>query len=225
MRYFRRRFLGFCLLPILLTALDDGLTLAGQPKEYWAGDYGQAHEMDPISHTLLVYHPLAFIAVNAALTLVLIGLILLTPRIVAAIFSIMTSLVHWAGATTWFFHQDYLNYREKSLGLALLMIICMAVGLGWGWRAKSHADPLDATRLCFGVRWVTIAVLFAIWLAVTFLDANIGRVGKVWPLMLFIFCFCVYLRELRQRKRKLSISPPNKALEPIGSAPVSSTEL
>jgi hypothetical protein len=139
MRYFRRRFLGFCLLPILLTALDDGLTLAGQPKEYWAGDYGQAHEMDPISHTLLVYHPLAFIAVNAALTLVLIGLILLTPRIVAAIFSIMTSLVHWAGATTWFFHQDYLNYREKSLGLALLMIICMAVGLGWGWRAKSHA--------------------------------------------------------------------------------------
>jgi len=66
MAYFRRRFLGFCLLPILLTALDYGLTLAGQPKEYWAGDYGRAHEMDPILHTLLVYHPLAFVGNSEA---------------------------------------------------------------------------------------------------------------------------------------------------------------
>ena len=206
MRYFRRRFLGFCLLPILLTVLDCGLTLAGQSKEYWTGDYSQAHEGDALNHTLLVYHPLAFVAVNAALMLVLAGLILLTPRIVALILIIITSLVHWAGATTWFFFQDYLNYREKSCGLALLTIICMAGGVGWGWRAKSHASPLDATRLSFGVRWVTIAVLFVIWLAVTFLDANVGRVGKAWPLMLFIFCFCVYVRELEQRKRKLSTS-------------------
>src|SRR5882757_1338277 len=137
MAYFRRRFLGFCLLPILLTALDYGLTLAGQPKEYWAGDYGRAHEMDPILHTLLVYHPLAFVAVNAALTLVLVGLILLTPRIVATIFSIMTSLVHWAGASTWLVFQGYLNGREMNgremaWGLASLSVICMAVGVGWG---------------------------------------------------------------------------------------------
>jgi hypothetical protein len=225
MRYFRRRFLGFCLLPILLTALDYGLTLAGQPKEYWAGDYGRAHEMDPIEHTLLIYHPLAFVAVNAVLTLVLIGLILLTPRIVAAIFSIFVSLTHWAGASTWLIFQGYLNGPEMAWGLALLTIICMAAGVGWGWRAKSNADPLDATRLSFGIRWVTIAVLFVMWLAVTFLDANIGRMGKAWPLMLLIFCFCVYFRELKQRKRKLSTSPPNKALEPIGTAPVNSTEL
>jgi hypothetical protein len=207
MPYFRRKFLGFCLVPILLTALDCGLTLTGQPKEYWAGDYGRAHEMDPIEHTLLVYHPLAFVAGNAALTLVLIGLILLTPRIVAVIFSIMTSLTHWAGAFTWFFFQDYLNYREKSWGLALLMIICLAVGVGWGWRAKPHGGPLDTTRWSFGVRWMTIAVLFAIWLAVMFLDTNINRVGKAWQLMLSIYCFGVYLRELRQRKRKLNSCP------------------
>ena len=209
MRYFRQRFLGFCLLPVLLTALDYGLTLAGQPKEYWAGDHGQVRETDPIEHALLVYHPLAFVAVNAAITLVFIGLILLTPRIVAVILSIMTSLLHWAGASTWLIFQGDvngpgMNGTEKALGLALLSVICMAIGVGWGWRAKPHADPLDATRLSFGVRWLTMAVLFAIWLAVTFLDSHVGRVGKAWPLMLSIFCFGVYLCELKQRKRKLS---------------------
>jgi prepilin-type N-terminal cleavage/methylation domain-containing protein len=37
--------------------------------------------MDPILHALLAYHPFAFVAVKVALTLVLIGLILLTPRV------------------------------------------------------------------------------------------------------------------------------------------------
>lgn len=206
MPYFRRKFLGFCLLPILLTALDYGMTLAGQPNEYWAGDYSQARELDPILHTLLVCHPLAFIAVNVALTLVLIGLILLTPRIMAVILSIMTSLIHWAGASTWFFSLGYPNGLEMCWGVALLMIIGLAVGVGWGWRARSHAGPLDATGLSFWIRWVTIAMLFGIWLTVTFLDTHVGRVGKAWPLMISIFCFGFYLRELRQRRRKLSTS-------------------
>ena len=219
MPYFRRRFLGFCLVPILLSLLDFALTLAGQPQEYWAGDYSRANELNPLEHALLLYHPLAFVIGNLALTLVLIGLILLTPRIVAAIFSIMVSLAHWAGSSTCLFHLGYLNNREMEWGFALLAIICMAVGVGWGWRARSHAAPLDPTPLSFGVRWVTIAVLFAIWLVFTFLNAQVTRVGKAWQLMLFILCFCVYLRELGQRKRKLSTSPPAKPLEPTPTAP------
>src|SRR5215831_14552590 len=131
MTYFGRRFLGFCLLPILLTALDYGLTLAGQAKEYWAGDYARVKEGDPLLHALLAWHPLAFIAVNAALTLGFVGLILLTPRIVAAIFSIMVSVLHWAGASSWLVLGGYRHGHELSWGVAAFMIICLLAGVGW----------------------------------------------------------------------------------------------
>jgi hypothetical protein len=205
-----------------LTGLDYWLTLAGQAKEYWAGNHTRVKEGDPLLHALLAWHPMAFIAVNAALTLVFVGLILLTPRIVAAIFSIMVSLLHWAGASTWLVMGGYRHGRELSWGVAALMIICLVVGLGWGWRARSPVDSLGESRLSFGVRWTTVAVLFVLWLAPAFLDTNVGLIGKAWPSVLFIYCVCVYLRELKQRK--LSALPANPAAEPPGTAPASSGE-
>ena len=82
----RRRFLGLCLLPILLTCLDNGLTLSGQPKEYWAGNYAKAVEGNQWHFRLLAYHPLALVAEEVASMLVFVGLILLMPLLELFIF-------------------------------------------------------------------------------------------------------------------------------------------
>jgi hypothetical protein len=66
--------------------------LAGQSQEYWAGDYTRVNEADTFSHRLLTYHPLAFVAGHGIMALVSIGLILLTPRITAIIFSIFSEV-------------------------------------------------------------------------------------------------------------------------------------
>ncbi|SRR6266516_2532137 len=88
----RRRFLGLCLLPILLTCLDNGLTLSGQPKEYWAGNYAKAIEGNRWHYQLLAHHPLALVAEEAASMLVFVGMILLMPQTLALTISIAATL-------------------------------------------------------------------------------------------------------------------------------------
>ena len=46
------------LLPTwLFLALDVTLTLTGQPKEYWAGDFATAIEVNPAALPILAFHP------------------------------------------------------------------------------------------------------------------------------------------------------------------------
>jgi len=98
----RRRFFGLCLLPILLTCLDNGLTLSGQPKEYWAGNYAKAIEGNHWHYQLLAYHPLALVGEEAASMLVFVGMILLMPQTLALTISIAVTLGYMVGASTWF---------------------------------------------------------------------------------------------------------------------------
>src|SRR5437899_56450 len=134
MKHLRRRFLGLCLLPILLTCLDCVLTLAGQSKEYWSGEFTRVIEETSWCHKLLAYHPSAFVAGQAALTVVAMGLILLTPRIAAVIFSITQSLTHWAGASSWLVFSGGFRYgQEMCWGLALFTVVGMVLGICFAW--------------------------------------------------------------------------------------------
>jgi len=97
----RRRFLGLCLLPILLTCLDNGLTLWRQPREYWAGDYTKAQEGNSWHYRLMAYHPLALVAEEAGSMLVFLGMILLLPQTLALTISIAATLGYMVDASTW----------------------------------------------------------------------------------------------------------------------------
>src|SRR5271170_1049092 len=68
--------------------------------------------------------------------------------LVAVIFSILVSLTHWAGASTWLIFQGYLNGREMAWGLALLTIICMArSGLGLAGHVSCRSAGCHSTVL------------------------------------------------------------------------------
>jgi hypothetical protein len=43
----RQRLLGLCLVPALLAGFDGWLTLHGQTKEYWSGNYKQVIKGSP----------------------------------------------------------------------------------------------------------------------------------------------------------------------------------
>jgi hypothetical protein len=219
MRSFPQRFLGFCLLPASLTILDCCVTLVGQAKEYWAGNYAVVKEGDPINRYLLAHHPLAFVAGNLVIALVLIGLLLLTPRIVAAVFSISGSISRWGAVSSWFIMDGYRWGQELTCGLGLLTVICLAIGVPLGWRAKSDKDYLRDSRTFFGVRWAAITGLFGLLLAVQFMNTGIPWAGKVLPLAAFVYCFVIFVREMRHRKRNRHTSAPNNALEPTATAP------
>ncbi len=205
MKHLRRRFLGLCLLPILLTCLDCVLTLAGQSKEYWSGDFTRVNEGSSYCHKLLAHHPLAFVAGEAALLFVYIGLILLTPQPVAMITSISMSLGHWAGASSWFLLSGkYRLGREISWGLALLTVAGMVVGCWW---VKRHSDTSVSTGQGFVVRWGATGVLSSIWLVLVFLTGGQGLlswIGRLWPLAaVCVYCLYACLSEMRRRKRNL----------------------
>jgi len=189
-RYFPRRLLGLCLVPILLTCLDCALTLAGQPTEYWAGDHARVKEMTPILHQLLAYNPLAFVAGKAALLSAFIGMFLLMPYNSAMVLSILQSLGGLLAAESWLLHTGYRYGPEMFGGLALVTVGGVVVGIRRAWQAES-----SVTRLPFGLRYTMILMLFVIWLTVVFLSSrktSIGWLVNISPLLLF-FCL-LFLR-------------------------------
>jgi hypothetical protein len=158
----RRRFLGLCLLPILLTCLDDGLTLSQQSREYWAGDYSKAHEGNPWYYHLLAEHPVAFIAWESASLLVFTGMILMLPQTLALTISIAFTLGYTVGTSTWLLYGGFSHGHEMFCGLCLVTAASMALGIRWGWRAVPESDAPAGARLPFALRWLVILVLSGI---------------------------------------------------------------
>ena len=56
-RFFAK--LWLCVAPMVLSVLDTALTLWGQPREYWAGDYTKCSEENPVLRWCLEQHPAA----------------------------------------------------------------------------------------------------------------------------------------------------------------------
>ena len=100
-----------------MTCLDDGLTLKGQPAEYWAGNYAKAHEGNPWFYHLLAKHRAVFIAWESASILVFTGMILLMPQTLALTISIAFSLGYLVGASTWLLYGGIRYGHEMFSGL------------------------------------------------------------------------------------------------------------
>ena len=158
---FQRRLLGLCIPPVMFAALDGALTLTGQSAAYWAGNYGRVNELSPTFNHLLSYHPLAFAAGLLAWMLVFCGMILLMPQTLALTTSIAVTVGHTRGATSWLLYRFDYHY-QASLGLFLAMALILAVGIRWGWGAEPRSDAPIGARLPGVLRWVMIAMLFAV---------------------------------------------------------------
>jgi membrane protease YdiL (CAAX protease family) len=97
--------------------------------------------------------------------------------------------------------------HEMFWGLALLTAIGLIVGIRWVWRGKRRFDPPGGSGLTFAFRWGMIGVLFVAYLIIVILQPRqnlLSWVGRVWPLILFVYCCNACLRELKHQKPKLN---------------------
>ncbi|HWV99197.1 MAG TPA: hypothetical protein VNZ64_05830 [Candidatus Acidoferrum sp.] len=156
----RRRFLGLCLVPVLLAALDGWVTLHGQPEDYWAGNHSHVIEGSPAFHRLLTYGPMAYIAGLSGWVLAFVGMILLTPQTLALAVCIAFTLGHAIGASSWLVDLPY-GYQLYA-GMCVFAAAGLALGIRWGWRAEPQNDAPVGVRLHFSLRWLIIAVLCGI---------------------------------------------------------------
>src|SRR6187397_2988668 len=166
MLQWRRRLLGFCLVPVLLAILDGSVTLIGQPPAYWAGDHSQVIEGTPGFRILLTHGPAAYIAGEAVWVLAFVGMILLLPTTLALTVCLAFTLGHIIGAFSWIIY--YPRGRELHIVLIVFAAVGLAIGLRWGWQCEPRDDGPLAARLPAALRWATIAalcavVLFYIW--------------------------------------------------------------
>lgn len=81
--------------------LDNALTLGSQPPEYWAGNYTAAAEFSPHFYLLLKWHPLAFQTWVVLWIILLNVLIFRLPRDWAWCASLLVTLAHSIGASSW----------------------------------------------------------------------------------------------------------------------------
>jgi hypothetical protein len=132
--------LWLALPPVLLCVADAALTLRGQPREYWQGDFSRVLEFNPLGHVLLAYHPWAFAAgVAVYLVFFLILMQLLTRRWIILL-TFVLSIGHAIGGAGWL-------AREGSVGwiLALCFIVAAERLVGLSWRmsglVKTELSP------------------------------------------------------------------------------------
>jgi hypothetical protein len=133
--------LWLAMPPVLLCVADAALTLWGQPREYWQGDFSRVLEFNPLGHVLLAYHPWAFaVGVAGYLAIFLILTQLLTRRWMILL-TFALSIGHVIGGAGWL-------AREGITGclLALCFIIAAErlVGLSWRMSGLAKAELLPA---------------------------------------------------------------------------------
>jgi hypothetical protein len=149
------------LPPLVLASLDAALTLAGQPPEYWRGDYARVNELSPTFNQLLAIHPLAFVAGFIGWLLAFTCLILLFPRTLALATSIAVAIGHTWGATTWLLYRFDYGYQACN-ALFILTAIALAVGIRWTWGNAPWDGPQTVARLPNILRWSGICLLLAL---------------------------------------------------------------
>ena len=155
----KRRLLGLGLPCLLAFAFDIGMTLHGQPAEYWRGDYSSTTEGAPFFRKLFAFHPLAAVAGECLwASIVLIGVLLL-PELLAIILTIAVVFGHAAGGYTWLgliHERGWLQTLHGVLGIAAVVL-----GLGLYFLMRTARPPghkSTSRHLHPVLRWGIVAV-------------------------------------------------------------------
>jgi hypothetical protein len=123
-----------CCAPVALIALDVGLTLAGQPPEYWQGQYQTARELNPPARWALSQHPALFAAAGLLWAGAVSALVLRLPRGLARAAALGVVCGHTAGAASWLVAGG-----AAGCALAALLFALAYRLLGWSWRREAQS--------------------------------------------------------------------------------------
>jgi len=162
MPQWKRRLLGLGLPCLLAFAFDIGMTMYGQPAQYWAGDYSRTTEGAPFFRKLYEIHPLAAIAGNGLWAAIIVTWILLMPEVVAVILAIAIVFGHTAGGYTWLHLGLQCRWFQTLHGVLFISASVLGVGVHWSLRlARREYDEPEKWRLHPVVRWSLIGVASA----------------------------------------------------------------
>jgi hypothetical protein len=146
------RRLWLCLPAVLICALDQILTLAGQPASYWSGSFHDAQEGAPHGLILLTMHPTAYIVAALGYILVFCAFILWLPGRLARILATGLVIGHCWGASWWVFHFTTPPWGYwMSLALFGLAAVLLVLGLEWSEppvRARSAGSDTPSASSC-----------------------------------------------------------------------------
>jgi hypothetical protein len=124
------------LLPIAVCLADVGLTLQGQPTEYWRGNYAEANEGNPLPRLFLEVHPLAFVALVLAWIAGFTAVILLIRRRWAVLVCLVIILGHTVGTLSWLLRNRPFGHWFAVLFLLTVVVLALPT-----WRARSgHSE-------------------------------------------------------------------------------------
>jgi hypothetical protein len=131
----RRRRLWLCAAPAALALLDNGLTLWGQPPEYWAGDTTKTSELSPAMTWFLRQHVLGGVVETVLWVAAVSLLIIVLPDLAAKVLALAVALGHATGAGSWLVRgpETYWIYPVLFLTSATLIV--------WTWRLADASGP------------------------------------------------------------------------------------
>jgi hypothetical protein len=133
MKYKPHIFLFPC---ISLWLLDVILTLVGQSSEYWAGNFSDARELNPLFYWFLSNGPDVFLVAAIAYILLLVVILLLVPLKIAIITAYIVSIAHLIGAAGWMLQM---NLRMAGIVLTILLFIFAKIVLDKEWQKFKKA--------------------------------------------------------------------------------------
>jgi len=178
MANWQRRLVGL-VLPCLLTwMLDVGLTLYGQPPEYWDGDYTRTTEGAAFYHRLYALHPAVGVGGNLLWMGVVAGLLVLLPETFAVVVALAAVFGNTFGASTWvtaalltrasWGAQTFVNWYQASCGLFLAAALMAGVGIRWLVHSSACPQSGESGRLAGWPRWVLVSMLLVAAAAIVF---------------------------------------------------------
>jgi hypothetical protein len=112
---------------MVLSILDNALTLLGQPPEYWAGDYTRCLEENPVLRWCLEHHPAAALAEGAVWVALVGAAVFVLPWRAAKVVSLGVALGHVVGASSW------LQQRLATYWVFPVVLLGSAWMLVWTW--------------------------------------------------------------------------------------------
>ncbi len=124
-----------CLPPVLMDLVDAGLTLALQPAEYWQS-HAAANEASPLWALFLTTGPAAFAASVAAYLALVCACIVLAPKRVSLMISVVVCLWHVAGAWSWTNHFGAAGYWGGTVFIALFGVAMVKIWEAAGWKMR-----------------------------------------------------------------------------------------
>jgi len=101
MANWQRRLVGLGVPCLLTWMLDVGLSLYGQPPEYWAGDYSRTTEGAAFYRRLYAAHPAVGVGGQVLWMGVVAGLLVLLSETLAAVLALAAACGSTFGASTW----------------------------------------------------------------------------------------------------------------------------